>query len=99
MYKIASECMVLKVEFGEILMNINIFEFEDRKHVQQFVSELYNQYQEVIEEALAFKKEELVSTLVSKYDMPGLSPFVGQLLRLFTKSNRLVEAFLNIDIL
>ncbi len=41
-------------------MNINIFKFEDRKHVQQFITEIYNQLTEVLEETLSFKKAEVV---------------------------------------
>ena len=33
MFKMAMETQHLKDEFAEIIMNINIFEFEDRKHV------------------------------------------------------------------
>ena len=70
-----------------------MFEFEDRKYIQRFVSDLYNQYKEVIEESLDQYKEDVVSSLVSKYDVPGLSPFIGNILRLYTKSNKLVAAF------
>jgi len=70
-----------------------VFEFEDRKYIQRFVSDLYNQYKEVIEESLDQYKEDVVSSLVSKYDVPGLSPFIGNILRLYTKSNKLVAAF------
>jgi hypothetical protein len=34
MFKIAVETHQLKEEMAEIMMNINILEFEDRKHVQ-----------------------------------------------------------------
>jgi hypothetical protein len=42
MYKLALEICSLRAEFSFILMNIDLFDFEDRKHLQQFVSELYN---------------------------------------------------------
>jgi hypothetical protein len=77
----------LKDDFAEIIMNMGSFEFEDRKSMQTFITELYNNYPDVIEEALNSKKEEIVNTLVDKYPLPGMSPFVGNLLRLFTKSN------------
>ena len=57
------------------------------------MSELYNQYKEVIEITLEHKKEEVVKTLVTKYDLPHMSSFVGLILRLFTKSNKLIGAF------
>jgi hypothetical protein len=57
------------------------------------LSELYNQFKEVIEITLEHKKEEVVKTLVTKYDLPHMSSFVGIILRLFTKSNKLIGAF------
>lgn len=54
---------------------------------------------EVLEDTLDHKKSEVVATLVSKYDLPGMSIFIGHLLRLFTKSNKLVDAFLNLELL
>jgi Mo25-like len=80
-------------------MNIEIFDFEDRKHLERFVGDLYNQFKEVIEEALDENKEEIIQCLVQKYSISGLSPFVGTILRLFTKSSRLVTAYFNIDLL
>lgn len=53
----------------------------------------------MLEETLNYNKQEVVKTLISKYEMPGLSPFVGNILRLYTKSNKLVDAFLNFDLL
>jgi Mo25-like len=41
----------------------------------------------------------VVNALVSKYDEPGMSTFIGNLLRLYTKSNKLIEAFMNMEIL
>ncbi len=37
--------------------------------------------------------------LVEAYSKPGMSPFIGTILRLYTKSNRLVAAFQNIEVL
>lgn len=80
-------------------MNIDLFDFEDRKHLERFVGDLYNQFKEVIEEALDEHKEEAILCLVKKYSISGLSPFVGTILRLYTKSSRLVTAYFNIEIL
>jgi hypothetical protein len=99
MFKMAMETHNLNDEFAEIMMNINIFEFEDRKHVQQFITELYNQLTEVLEDTLNPKKVEVVTTLIGKYELPGMSTFIGNLLRLHTKSNKLVDAFLNLELL
>ena len=33
-------------------MNIELFDFEDRKNLERFVGDLYNQFKEVIEDAL-----------------------------------------------
>jgi hypothetical protein len=54
MFKLANESNNLKQEFSDILININLFDFEDRKHLQQFISELYNQFTEILEETLDF---------------------------------------------
>lgn len=99
MFKIAMETHRLKDEFVEILMNINIFEFEDRKHVMQFIVDIYSQFKEVIEDTLDHRKSEVISTLIGKYEMQGMSTFIGQILRLYTKSNKLVDAYLNLDIM
>jgi hypothetical protein len=99
MFKIAMETQNHKDEIAEIIMNINVFEFEDRKHVQQILTELYTQLTEVLEETLNHRKDEVVTTLVNKYELAGLSTFIGALLRLYTKSNKLVDAFLNLEIL
>lgn len=80
-------------------MNIEHFDFEDRKHVERFIGDLYNQFKEVIEEALDEHKDETIASLVKKYSISGLSPFVGTILRLYTKSSKLVTAYFNIDIL
>lgn len=80
-------------------MNIELFDFEDRKHVERFIGDLYNQFKEVIEDALDEHKLETVATLVKKYDYPGLPPFIGTLLRLYTKSSKLVTVFFDIEIL
>jgi hypothetical protein len=84
---------------AEILQNIEIFEFEDRKHLQIFITELYNQYREVIEETLDYNKTETVLELVGKYDQQGMSTFIGNILRLYTKSNKLIGAYQNIELL
>lgn len=99
MYKMAFETQKLKTEVYDIIINIDMFEFEERKHVQKFITELYNQYKEVLEETLDYKKNDVVSTLISKYEIPTLSTFIGSLLRLYTKSNRLIDAFQDMEIL
>jgi len=80
-------------------MNIELFDFEDRKHIERFIGDIYNQFMEVIEEALEDHKEETISCLVKKYKEPGLSPFIGTILRLYTKSSKLVVAYFNIELL
>lgn len=67
MFKIAAETHNLKDEFSEIIMNIGKYEFEDRKNIQIFITELYNNFPDVIEETLNYKKGEIVNTLVDKY--------------------------------
>lgn len=86
MYKIAAESLNLKEELAYIIRNINLLEFEERKNMQLFITELYNNFTEVIEETLDFRKNEIVTSLIEKYIVQGMSPFAGNLLRLFTKS-------------
>jgi hypothetical protein len=99
MFKIAMETHRLKDEFVDILVNMNIFEFEDRKHMMQFIVDIYTQFKEVIEDALEHRKVEVVSALINKYEIQGMSTFIGQILRLYTKSNKLIDAFLSLDVL
>ena len=40
MLKLALETKSLKREFSNILMNIDVFDFEDRKHILRFVGDL-----------------------------------------------------------
>ena len=56
MYKIAAETLNLKEEIAYVIRNINLLEFEERKNMQLFITELYNNFTEVIEEALDFRK-------------------------------------------
>ncbi len=42
MYKLANETCQYKREFTDILINIELFEFEDRKNLQRFIGDLYN---------------------------------------------------------
>jgi len=46
-----------------------------------------------MEETLFPNKDEVVLKLVEKYAEPGLSPFIGSFLRLYTKSSKLLGAF------
>jgi|LauGreDrversion4_2_1035121.scaffolds.fasta_scaffold123326_3 hypothetical protein len=52
-----------------------------------------------MEDALDQHKNEVVATLITKYDLPTLSALVGNILRLYSKSNRLIGAFQNIALL
>ena len=83
----------------EIVKHLDKFDFEDRKNVQLLFTELYNNFADVMEETLDFEKEHVVRTLVDTYTQPGMSPFVGNLLRLYAKSSRLLQAFLHLDLL
>ena len=70
-----------------LLFNLGEFDFEERKNVQSFITELYNNFTEVLEETFAEKKSEIVRGLVSKYAQSGMSTIVGNILRLFTKTS------------
>lgn len=50
-----------------------------------------------MEETLDHNKDSVVQTLLSKYELPGMSPFIGNLLRLYTKSTKLIAAFFNLE--
>lgn len=99
MFKIAVETQNVREEVAEMLQNLDLFEFEDRKHLQQFMTELYNQYREVLDETLDFNKVETVNALVEMYNQPGMSAFAGNILRIYARSSRLVGAFENMEIL
>ena len=76
----------MKEEFAEVISNFDLFDFEERKNIQQFISELYSNFAETFETTLEYNKHEVVNTLIDSYTKAGMSPFVGNLLRLYTKS-------------
>ena len=68
-------------------MEIEYFEFEDRKRVQLIVTELFNTSSEIMVEALHPKRKDVAKQLLEKYTLPGMATFVGSLIRLFTRSS------------
>lgn len=67
MYKLAEETQNLKDEMAFLMVNLGDLDFEERKNVQAFITELYNNFTEVLEETFVQKKEEIVSGLVGNY--------------------------------
>ena len=65
--KLAQETRNLKRECAEIVKHLDKFDFEDRKNVQLLMTELYNNFPDVMEETLDFEKEAVVRTLVDTY--------------------------------
>lgn len=74
-------------QISQILQNIDVFEFEDRKNLQAIFLELHNNFPDVLETTLFPVKHQVVRTLIDKYNMTGMATFVGVVLRLFTKSS------------
>ena len=63
------------------------------------MTELYNQYREVLDETLDYNKVETVNALVEMYNQPGMSAFAGNILRIYARSSKLVGAFENMEVL
>ena len=63
------------------------------------MTELYNQFREVLDETLDFNKVDTVNALVEMYNLPGMSAFAGNILRIYARSSRLVGAFENMEVL
>jgi hypothetical protein len=51
MLKLANETLRNRTLITEILMDIDLFDFEDRKHITFMITELYNTNQELMTEA------------------------------------------------
>ena len=85
--KLANEAFRNREMLATVIMEIEHFEFEDRKHVQLIFTELYNNCSEVMIETLHPKRKEIVNSLLDKYTIAGMATFVGSLIRLFTRSN------------
>ena len=85
--KLANEAFRNREMLATVFMEIEQFNFEDRKHVQLIITELFNQCQEVMTEALYPMRKEIVTALLDKYTMAGMPTFVGSLIRLFTRSS------------
>mmetsp|Transcript_35706 Transcript_35706/g.26523 ORF Transcript_35706/g.26523 Transcript_35706/m.26523 type:complete len:115 (+) Transcript_35706:269-613(+) len=81
------------------MAELECFELEDRKHMQFIILELFAAQQERVIEALHPKRMEIVTILIKKYTMPGMATFVGSLLRLFTKSNKLIDSLSSLSVL
>jgi len=72
---------------SEILQNIELFDFEDRKNLLAIIMELNSNVPELVENTLDPEKENIVKAMLNKYKHPGLATTVGSILRLFTKTN------------
>lgn len=50
-------------------------------------------------EALYPRRKEIVLSLLDKYTLAGMATFMGSLLRLFAKTNKLVDSLADIDLI
>lgn len=67
MMKLANETLRNRDMLAQIITELEVFEFEDRKHLTFLITELYNSNQELMTEALFPKRQVIVNKLVDKY--------------------------------
>lgn len=80
-------------ELAAIIQNVDNFEFEDRKMVQQQLIDIYNASEHTktnIQLALEPKANLLVGVLLDKYNNHDTASLVGQYLRIFASSETLL---------
>ena len=85
-----------KEAFIHLIRDIDCFELEDRKLVQNIVTELLSQQTALIEKALKDDAIEIVDSLLSKYADRGRVTFIGNYLRMFTDSSVLIVGWLSL---
>lgn len=91
MMKLANEALRNRDLLASIMKEIEFFEFEDRKHAQLIITELFNYCPEIMTEALYPRRKEIVLSLLDKYTLAGMATFMGSLLRLFAKTNVFIK--------
>lgn len=81
--------------FAILVEDINEFEFEDRKKIQELVSELLRKQLDKNElvTALSERAPIILDKLLAQYENHDYAPFVGEYLRLFTQFPLLLKAW------
>lgn len=70
---------------------------EDRRRVQDLVTELHQNETEIIEDILAQDGIQTIKNMLTKYKNRGRCAFVGNYLRIYTDSQTLVAAWLSLE--
>lgn len=81
--------------FDLLISHLDLFDFEDRKHVQAIVLELLNSdaTAHVATQQLQPSVGRLIGELLPKYKKHDIAPFVGTYFRLFATSEKLVSGW------
>ena len=88
--QLADEMDKCSSQLKEILTNINVFDFEIRKQIETILTDLFNSNQAAMVRAFYPYKEEIAQDLLEKYSGQDLTVICGSILRLFTRSGKLV---------
>ena len=82
--------------FRLLVTDIECFSMEDRRRVQELVTELHQNETETIENILAEDGVQTIESILTKYKSRGRCAFVGNYLRMFTDSQTLVAGWLSL---
>ena len=80
-------------ELGSIIQNVDQFDFEDRKMVQQLIIDIYNASEHTktnMQLALEPKASQIIGGLLDRYKRQKTASLVGTYLRIFASSETLL---------
>ena len=79
--------------FIKLIKDVDYFEFEDRKRVQEIVLELllHNEGDNNLVRALASRNESFLEVLLQKYSDKNCVTFIGKYLRVFVRIETLLK--------
>lgn len=83
--------------FRLLVTDIECFSMEDRRRVQDIVTELHQRQTETIENILAEDGITTIKNMLTKYKNRGRCAFVGNYLRMYTDSQTLVASWLSLE--
>ena len=86
-------------ELGSIIQNVDQFDFEDRKMVQQLIIDIYNASEHTktnMQLALEPKSSQIIGGLLDRYNRHETASLVGTYLRIFASSETLLQGWLNL---
>lgn len=83
--------------FVNLIMNLELFDLEERKQVRDVIVEVYLQRKEQIEPILAEFGDKILDDLLPKYGDKNLCHSIGPILRIYTSSPILVKYFCKIE--